>query len=102
MPVRLDSDRCNSTAILHMAKRCDNSGYFALLPETRHFARPFHHAPFFFLGFIAKSETTSGLCRIQPCGRTLNSAPNAGNPELSRTSRHDREVGMMSIMPLAA
>ena len=72
------------------------------LPDRRHFARPFQHPPSFFPGFIARSEKASGLCRIQLVSRAGRSAPNRENTKLPKNSRHDRGVGMMPVMPLAA
>ena len=65
------------------------------LTDTRHFARPLPSSVFFFPGFIARSEKTSGLCRIQLVSRAGRSARNKENTKLPGDSRHDRGVGMM-------
>jgi hypothetical protein len=47
--VRLASDAYESIAVYQAAKRSDNSGYFDLLPESRHLAEPLQYPPFFLL-----------------------------------------------------
>ena len=47
-------------------------------------------------GFIASSEKTAGLCRIQALGNPWRPTPDLKSSKSSGTSRHNQGVGMMA------